>query len=55
MDTMEAREPVSADAMMCIGETNDAWQQSAVDADGWMVCRQVFAQGLNGMDMDTVP
>ena len=49
VDTMEAREPVSASAMFCIGETNDAWQQTSekllakytveeIDADGWMVC-----------------
>lgn len=47
--TLEAREPVSADAIMCIGESNDAWQQTAsallkkytvesIDPDGWMVC-----------------
>jgi hypothetical protein len=49
VDTLEAREPVSASALFCIGETNDAWQQTsekmlskytvdAIDADGWMVC-----------------
>lgn len=49
VDTLEAREPVSADAIMCIGESNDAWQQTAtsllkkytvesIDPDGWMVC-----------------
>ena len=49
VDTLEAREPVSPDAMFCIGESNDAWQQTAkklldkynvtdIDADGWMVC-----------------
>ena len=49
IDTLEAREPVSADTVFCIGETNDAWQQTAkkllakytveaIDADGWMVC-----------------
>lgn len=50
VDTLEAKEPVSADAIMCIGEGNDAWQQTAtsllskytvesIDADGWMVCK----------------
>lgn len=49
VDTLEAKEPVSPDAMFCIGESNDAWQQTAkklldkytvtdIDADGWMVC-----------------
>ena len=49
IDTLEAREPVSPNAMFCIGETNDAWQQTPdkllskydvtdVDGDGWMVC-----------------
>lgn len=50
VDTLEWREPVSADAMFCIGESNDAWQQTAkklldkytveaIDSEGWMVCR----------------
>jgi hypothetical protein len=49
VDTLEAKEPVHPDAMFCIGESNDAWQQSAkkllqkytvdaIDSDGWMVC-----------------
>jgi hypothetical protein len=49
IDTLEAREQVSPNAMFCIGETNDAWQQTPktllmkydvtdVDADGWMMC-----------------
>lgn len=49
VDTLEAREPVKASAMMCIGEHNDAWQQTAekllkqydvkgIDEDGWMLC-----------------
>lgn len=49
VDTLEAKEPVHADAMFCIGEHNDAWQQSAkkllskytvegIDPDGWMIC-----------------
>lgn len=49
VDTLEAHEPVSADSMLCIGESNDAWQQTAkkllakytvteIDSDGWMVC-----------------
>jgi hypothetical protein len=49
VDTLEAREPVQPDALFCIGESNDAWQQSAkkllakytvdaIDSEGWMVC-----------------
>jgi len=49
VDTLEAREPVSPQAMFCIGEANDAWQQMPdkllkhyevrhIDEDGWMVC-----------------
>ena len=49
IDTLEAREPVDSNTIFCIGETNDAWQQTAdkllakytvedIDADGWMVC-----------------
>lgn len=49
VDTLEAKEPVSANAMFCIGESNDAWQQTpekllakytvtSIDNDGWMVC-----------------
>lgn len=50
IDTLEAKEPVSADTMFCIGETHDAWQQTPkkllqkytvedIDSDGWMVCK----------------
>lgn len=49
VDTLEAKEPVAPNAMFCIGEGNDAWQQAPakllkkynvvdVDEDGWMVC-----------------
>ena len=49
IDTLEAREPVDKNTMFCIGETNDAWQQTPdkllakytvddIDEDGWMVC-----------------
>ena len=49
VDTLEAKEPVSANAMFCIGESNDAWQQTpekllakytvvSIDNDGWLVC-----------------
>ena len=48
VDTLEAKEPVSLDALFCIGAANDAWQQmpkkllakydvTAIE-DGWMVC-----------------
>lgn len=50
IDTLEAKEPVSPDTMFCIGENNDAWQQTPkkllqkydivdIDSDGWMVCQ----------------
>lgn len=50
VDTLEAREPVKASAVICIGEHNDAWQQApekllakydvtAIDDDGFMVCK----------------
>jgi hypothetical protein len=49
IDTLEGKEPIAPDSIFCIGECNDAWQQSAkkvlakytveaIDADGWMVC-----------------
>ena len=49
LDTLEGREPLGDGAVVCIGEFNDAWQQSpakllqkydvtAIDVDGWMVC-----------------
>ena len=49
VDTLEAKEPVTANAMFCVGESNDAWQQTpekllkaydvtAIDSDGWMIC-----------------
>ena len=48
VDTLEAKEPVSADALFCIGAAGDAWQQmprkllakydvTAIE-DGWMIC-----------------
>jgi hypothetical protein len=49
VDTLEAKEPIHEGNVICIGETNDAWQQepkkllkkyqvTAIDKDGWMVC-----------------
>ncbi len=49
LNTLEAREPVTPDAVMCIGDAGDAWQQSSksllknynvvsIDGDGWMMC-----------------
>jgi hypothetical protein len=49
IDTLEGREPIDSANMFCIGETGDAWQQTAkallkkydiisIDADGWMNC-----------------
>ena len=49
VDTLEGKEPVGDGAVICIGDSNDAWQQmpnkllakydvTAIDADGWMVC-----------------
>ncbi len=49
VDTLEARESVGPNAMFCIGDAGDAWQQmpksllskydvTDVDDDGWMVC-----------------
>lgn len=49
IDTLEGREPIGPDAMFCIGEGGDAWQQTPskllkkydvtdIDTDGWMVC-----------------
>ncbi len=48
LDTLEAKEVLTPDACVCIGEGNDAWQQAAskllkdydmtgIDADGWML------------------
>ena len=49
LDTIEGKEPLGDGAVICIGEFNDAWQQSptkllqkydvrSIDAEGWMVC-----------------
>ena len=49
VDTLEGKEPLGDGAVICIGESNDAWQQmpkkllqkyevKSIDADGWMVC-----------------
>lgn len=49
LDTLEGREPLGADAIFCIGEAGDAWQQSPksllkkydivkIDEGGWLHC-----------------
>jgi len=49
VDPLEGKETLDAGAVICIGESNDAWQQApkkllqkyevkSIDADGWMVC-----------------
>lgn len=49
VDTLEAKEPIHEGNVICIGESNDAWQQepkkllkkyqvTAIDKDGWMIC-----------------
>jgi hypothetical protein len=49
IDTLEGKEAVGDGAIICIGESNDIWQQmptkllakynvTAIDNDGWMVC-----------------
>jgi hypothetical protein len=49
IDTLEAKEPIESANIFCIGETGDAWQQTAkallkkydvkgIDDDGWMLC-----------------
>ena len=49
VDTLEGKEPLGDGAVVCIGESNDAWQQmpkkllqkyevKGIDADGWMLC-----------------
>lgn len=49
IDTLEGKEPLGDGAVVCLGESNDVWQQMPkkllqkynvveIDADGWMVC-----------------
>jgi len=49
VDTLEGKEPLGDGAIICIGESNDIWQQMPakllqkynvieIDNDGWMVC-----------------
>lgn len=49
IDTLEGREAIGDGAMICIGDSNDIWQQMPkkliskynvidVDNDGWMIC-----------------
>jgi hypothetical protein len=49
IDTLEGKEPLGDGVVICIGESNDAWQQMpkkllqkydvvAIDNDGWMIC-----------------
>lgn len=50
LDTLEGREPLDMNAVFCIGEAGDAWQQMPnkllakydvvdIDKDGWMICK----------------
>lgn len=49
VDTLEGKEPLGDGAIVCIGESNDVWQQipkkllqkydvTAIEDDGWMIC-----------------
>jgi hypothetical protein len=49
LDTLEGKEPLGDGAVVCVGVSNDAWQQMpkkllakytvvSIDEDGWMVC-----------------
>lgn len=49
IDTLEGKEAIGDGSIMCVGESNDAWQQmpakllqkydvTAIDAEGWMTC-----------------
>jgi len=49
VDTLEGKEHLNDGAVICIGESNDAWQQMPkkllakytvveIDKDGWMIC-----------------
>jgi len=49
VDTLEGREPLGDGSIICIGESNDVWQQMPkkllqkysvieIDNDGWMIC-----------------
>jgi len=50
LDTLEGREPLGDGSVICIGDSNDIWQQMPnkllqkyevieIDNDGWMVCQ----------------
>lgn len=63
VETLEAKEPVSPDALFCIGGAGDAWQQmpkkllakydvTAIDADGWMVCTPKPDNSVNCIEVD---
>jgi len=66
VDTLEAKEPVAANTMFCIGEGNDAWQQSPakllkkydvvnVDEDGWMVCTPKAENSVEFYEVPLIP
>jgi len=49
VDTLEAKEPLGKNSIICIGESGDVWQQepkkllkkykvNAIDDDGWLIC-----------------
>lgn len=49
VDTLEGKEPLGDGVVICIGDSNDAWQQmpnkllakynvTGISVDGWMIC-----------------
>ena len=58
VDTLEGKEPLGDGAIICIGDSNDVWQQMPkkllqkynvieIDNDGWMVCKPKSDNSVN--------
>lgn len=66
IDTLEGREPLGDGAVICIGDSNDAWQQMPkkliqkydiveIDADGWMICEPKPDNSVNCFEVHLDP
>lgn len=68
VDTLEGKESLGDGSIICIGESNDIWQQmpkkllqkynvTAIDNDGWMICEPRPDNSVNCVEItdDLIP
>lgn len=65
IDTLEAKEQLGDGSIICIGESNDIWQQMPskllqkynvidVDNDGWMICEPKPENSVNCVEITNI-